>query len=80
MGIHTLGQLAALDKEELRVRLRNEAVAVELRANGQAKRLLKFVRPPESFDESLEFDHEIVPAKEPYRKGRVLEKTPSKSP
>ena len=50
-GIHTLGQLAALDKEELRAGLRPEAVTLWLRANGQANRLLKFVLPPETFEE-----------------------------
>src|SRR5436309_8902472 len=61
-GIHTLGQLAALDKEELRNRLGPEAVRLWERANGIATRLLKFVQPPESFDESFEFDHEIETA------------------
>src|SRR5712691_4538931 len=58
-GIHMLGQLAALDKEELRARLGPEAVGLWERATGQANRLLKFVQPPESFDETFEFDHEI---------------------
>src|SRR6266581_2018613 len=58
-GIHTLGQLAALDKEELRTRLGTEAVRLWERANGTATRLLKFVQPPEAFEESFEFDHEI---------------------
>src|SRR6266478_3706754 len=61
-GIHTLGQLAALDREELRTRLGTEAVRLWERANGTATRLLKFVQPPESFDESFEFDHEIEAA------------------
>src|ERR1700719_271684 len=61
-GIHTLGQLAALDKEELRARLGQEAVRLWERANGTAARLLKFVQPPETFDESFEFDHEIETA------------------
>ena len=61
-GIHTLGQLAALDKEELRARLGADAVRLWERANGTATRLLKFVQPPESFDESFEFDHEIETA------------------
>ena len=61
-GIHTLGQLAALDKEELRARLGAEAVRLWERANGTATRLLKFVQPPEAFDESFEFDHEIETA------------------
>jgi len=58
-GIHTLGKLAALDKEELRARLGSEAVRLWERANGTATRLLKFVQPPEIFIESFEFDHEI---------------------
>jgi|SRR5438874_409349 len=61
-GIHTLGQLAALDKEELRDRLGSEAVRFWERANGTATRLLKFVQPPEAFEESFEFDHEIETA------------------
>jgi protein ImuB len=61
-GIHTLGQLAALDKEDLRARLGNEAVTLWLRATGQANRLLKFVLPPEKFEESFEFEHEIETA------------------
>ncbi len=61
-GIHTLGQLAALDKEDLRDRLGAESVRLWERANGTATRLLKFVQPPETFDESFEFDHEIETA------------------
>jgi len=61
-GIHTMGELAALNKEELRDRLGVEAVRLWERANGTATRLLKFVQPPESFDESFEFDHEIETA------------------
>src|SRR5438270_9401803 len=61
-GIHTLGELAALDKEELRNRLGAEAVRLWERANGTATRPLKFVQPPESFQESFEFDHEIETA------------------
>src|SRR5438477_1374844 len=61
-GIHTLGQLAALDKEELRERLGPEADRLWERANGIATRLLKFVQPPETFIESFEFDHEIETA------------------
>ena len=61
-GIHTLGQLAALNKEELRERLGTEAVRLWERANGTATRPLKLVQPPETFDESFEFDHEIETA------------------
>ena len=61
-GIHTLGQLAVLNKEDLRNRLGLDAVRLWERANGTATRLLKFVQPPETFDESFEFDHEIETA------------------
>ena len=61
-GIHTLGQLAALDKEQLGVRLGPEAIRMWERANGQSNQVLKFARPPESFEESFEFEHEIETA------------------
>jgi protein ImuB len=61
-GIHTLGQFAALDKEQVGERLGSEAVRMWERANGQSNRLLKLVRPPESFEESFEFEHEIETA------------------
>jgi protein ImuB len=61
-GIHTLGQLAALDKEQLGTRLGPEAVRMWERANGRSSRLLKLIRPPESFQESFEFEREIETA------------------
>jgi protein ImuB len=61
-GIHTLGQLAALDKEQLGARLGPEAIRVWERANGRSSRLLKLIRPPESFQESFEFEREIETA------------------
>jgi protein ImuB len=61
-GIHTLGQLAALNKEDLRSRLGSQAVQLWERANGTATRPLKLVRPPESFEESFEFENEIETA------------------
>src|SRR5437773_774779 len=61
-GIHTLGQLAALDKEQLGARLGPEAIRMWERANGQSNRLLKLIRPPESFQESFEFEREIETA------------------
>src|SRR6059058_6228144 len=61
-GIHTLGQLVALDKEQLGARLGPEAVRMWERANGQSDRPLKLVRPPESFEESFEFENEIETA------------------
>ena len=61
-GIHTLGQLAMLDKEQLGARLGPEAIRMWERANGQCNRMLKLVRPPESFTESFEFENEIETA------------------
>jgi len=61
-GIHTLGQLAALDKEQLGARLGPEAIRLWERANGQSNRVLKLIRPPESFQESFEFEREIETA------------------
>ena len=61
-GIHTLGQLAALDKEELGARLGPEAIRMWERANGRSNRLLKLIRSPESFHESFEFEREIETA------------------
>jgi protein ImuB len=58
-GIHTLGQLAALDRNELAARLGTAAVKLWQRANGRAQRMLKLVLPPESFVESFEFENEI---------------------
>lgn len=58
-GIHSLGQLAALDKEQLANRLGPEAVRMWERANGKATRLLKFIQPPEIFAETFEFENEI---------------------
>src|SRR5215831_228038 len=58
-GIHTLGQLATLNKEQLAARLGSEAIRMWERANGQSNRVLKLIRPPESFKESFEFEREI---------------------
>lgn len=61
-GIHTLGQFAALDREQLGVRLGPVAIRMWERANGQSDRMLKLIRPPESFEESFEFEKEIETA------------------
>jgi protein ImuB len=58
-GIYTLGQLAALDKEQLGARLGPEAIRLWERANGKTTRLLKLIQPPESFEETFEFENEI---------------------
>jgi protein ImuB len=61
-GIHALGELAALDKEQLGARLGPQAVQMWERANGQSNRVLKLIRPPESFEENFEFENEIETA------------------
>jgi len=61
-GIHTLGQLVALDKEQLAARLGPEAVRMWKRANGQSNRVLKLARPPELFEENFEFENDIETA------------------
>jgi protein ImuB len=61
-GIHTVGQLAALDKEQLAARLGPEAIRMWDRANGRSSRLLKLIRPPELFEEIFEFEREIETA------------------
>jgi protein ImuB len=61
-GIHTLGELAALDREQLGARLGPEAVRMWERANGQSHRVLKLDRPPETFEENFEFENEIETA------------------
>jgi protein ImuB len=61
-GIYTLGQLAALDREQLGARLGPEAIRMWERANGRSNRVLKRIRPPESFEESFEFEREIETA------------------
>src|SRR5437870_2010165 len=61
-GIHTIGQLAALDKQQLGARLGPEAIRMWERANGQSSRVIKLIRPPESFEESFEFENEIEAA------------------
>jgi hypothetical protein len=52
-GVHTLGEFAALDREDLGVRLGSEAVRLWERANGKTTRLLKLVQPPEAFADSF---------------------------
>src|SRR5215470_4890298 len=61
-GIHSLGQLALLDKQQLGARLGPEAIRMWERANGQSNRVLKLIRPPESFEDSFEFENEIETA------------------
>src|SRR5262249_3632974 len=58
-GIHTLGDFARLEQEDIAARLGPEAVGMWERAAGRSTRLLKLIQPPESFEESFEFEYEI---------------------
>ena len=61
-GVHTLGDLAALEPDQLGVRLGPTAMRLWEQATGQATRLLRLVRPTEVFVEQIEFDYEIETA------------------
>ncbi len=61
-GMHTLGALAALPPDQLALRLGPAAVRLWEQAAGKSMRLLRLVRPPENFEEQLEFEHEIETA------------------
>lgn len=58
-GIDTLGQLAALGKDEVGARLGPIGLELWDRARGKTTRLLQLVAPPESFEEAFEFENEI---------------------
>ncbi len=58
-GVHTLGDLAALERDQLGLRLGPLALQLWDQAAGKSTRLLRLVRPPELFEEQLEFEHEI---------------------
>jgi protein ImuB len=61
-GIHTFGDFTRLGKEQIRARLGANAVRLWERAHGQSMRLLKFVQPPETFNEHFEFEYEVETA------------------
>lgn len=58
-GIHTLDQFIGLGKEPLSTRLGPEALELHERAVAHSMRPLRLVRPPDTFQESIEFEHEI---------------------
>ncbi len=58
-GIHTLGQFAALDQEQVSSRLGSQGVQMWERASGKSARLLKLVEPPEAYVETFEFENEV---------------------
>ena len=58
-GIRDLGSLAKLPKSEVAARLGSEALRLWEQAAGKSERLLRYVRPPEIFEEAFEFEHEV---------------------
>jgi protein ImuB len=61
-GVHTLGDLAALERDQLSARLGPAAARLWDQATGKSTRLLRLVRPAEIFEEQLEFEHEVETA------------------
>jgi len=61
-GIHTVGQFAALEKQDVGARLGPIGLELWERASGKTTRLLKLVAVPESFEEAFEFENEIETA------------------
>lgn len=58
-GIHTAGVFLALDREQIAARLGPTGLALHERAAPSRQRPLRLVPPPETFEEALEFEHEI---------------------
>jgi protein ImuB len=61
-GIHTLGAFTALGKDRLAERLGPEALTLFERATAESIRPLRLVNPPDTFEEAIDFDHEIETA------------------
>jgi len=58
-GIHTVGEFAALEKQDVAARLGPIGLELWERATGKTTRLLRLVAAPESFAEAFEFENEI---------------------
>ncbi|MBL9151690.1 MAG: DNA polymerase Y family protein [Verrucomicrobiales bacterium] len=60
LGIDTLGDLAALPRDEVAERLGPDGADLWDQARGRSHRLLTLVRPPADFSHSVDLDHEIA--------------------
>jgi protein ImuB len=58
-GIRTLGALTRLPREEIGQRLGLEALSLWDRASGRSANMLQLVQPPETFEESIEFEQPL---------------------
>jgi protein ImuB len=58
-GIRTLGALARLPREEIGERLGLEGLSLWDRAAGRSNNVLRLVKPPETFDESIDFEQSL---------------------
>jgi protein ImuB len=58
-GIRTLGALTRLPREEIGQRLGLEALSLWDRAAGRSTKVLQLVQPPETFEESIDFEQRL---------------------
>jgi protein ImuB len=58
-GIRTLGAFSRLPREEVGQRLGLEALSLWDRAAGRSNKLLQVVHPPETFEESIDFEQRL---------------------
>jgi protein ImuB len=58
-GIRTLGAFTRLPREEIGERLGLEALSLWDRAAGRSAKVLQLVQPPETFEESIDFDQRL---------------------
>ncbi len=58
-GIRTLGGLTRLPREEIGERLGLEALSLWDRAAGRSSKMLQLVQPPETFEDSIDFEQPL---------------------